>query len=298
MKLEQLKMLATIARSGSLRAAAEQLHKTQPALTHAIKNLEEELDINLFDREHYRIKLTPSGQAFLNRAQQLLDNANQLQQYAKILAAGVEPTLRIMINPLCLSTKILTCIKNCTVKYPSMEVILSTGTLNQPLIALENDLVDLIIAPLLINQPTIKTKKIGKIKLLNVMQTKTFNKMQLKKSISTPHLSKLTQIVVSTQPEATNRPGDSYGLSKDSPKWYVSDHYTKKNIIMAGLGWGRLPEQMIARELKNKRLTKITVPGVVSPEYLPVIAAHSKAKLAGPGLQNLWKTLNSAVTGF
>ena len=43
-------------------------------------------------------------------------------------------------------------------------------------------------------------------------------------------------------------------LLEESNTWHVSDHYTKKEIILAGLGWGRLPEHMITEELRRSTL--------------------------------------------
>ena len=55
--MEQLKVLVAVAESHSMKEAANQLHKTQPALSQAIKGLESMLGIELFDRSDYRLRL-------------------------------------------------------------------------------------------------------------------------------------------------------------------------------------------------------------------------------------------------
>ncbi|MBH0051727.1 LysR family transcriptional regulator, partial [Pseudoalteromonas sp. SWYJZ19] len=72
MKLNQLIILDAIVQSASLSGAALKLHKTQPALTLAIKNLEEKIGFELLDRSKYRLQLTEKGRIFHREAKQLL----------------------------------------------------------------------------------------------------------------------------------------------------------------------------------------------------------------------------------
>jgi DNA-binding transcriptional LysR family regulator len=72
MKLNQLVILDAIVQSASLSGAAQKLHKTQPALTLAIKNLESQIGFELLDRTKYRLQLTEKGRIFHREAQQLL----------------------------------------------------------------------------------------------------------------------------------------------------------------------------------------------------------------------------------
>ena len=65
MNLNQLTILDAIVQSSSLSQAAVTLHKTQPALTLAIKKLESELGFELLDRNQYRLCLTEKGRIFI-----------------------------------------------------------------------------------------------------------------------------------------------------------------------------------------------------------------------------------------
>ena len=55
MKLEQLSMFVTVAQVGSLSEASALLHKTQPAISQGIKQLENTLNFALFSRNGYRL---------------------------------------------------------------------------------------------------------------------------------------------------------------------------------------------------------------------------------------------------
>ena len=78
MDLKDLRYFAAIAESGSMTAAAKGLHVSQPTLTVAMQNLEEQLKTQLFVRERSGVKLTATGDELLEHAKQiflLLDHA-------------------------------------------------------------------------------------------------------------------------------------------------------------------------------------------------------------------------------
>ncbi len=80
MDLRDLRYFAAIAESGSMTAAAKALHVSQPTLTVAMQNLEEELKSQLLVRERSGVRLTVTGEELLKYANdvfQLLDRATQ-----------------------------------------------------------------------------------------------------------------------------------------------------------------------------------------------------------------------------
>jgi DNA-binding transcriptional LysR family regulator len=80
MDLRDLRYFAAIAESGSMTAAAKALHVSQPTLTVAMQNLEQELSTQLLVRERSGVKLTATGDELLRHAEEvfrLLDRASQ-----------------------------------------------------------------------------------------------------------------------------------------------------------------------------------------------------------------------------
>jgi len=69
----QLEVFVRIAQLGSVRAAAQRLHMTQPAASMALAELERQLDAALFERERGRLRLNPRGRELLPLAQELLE---------------------------------------------------------------------------------------------------------------------------------------------------------------------------------------------------------------------------------
>lgn len=76
MELRQLEYFQMASRLKNITRAAERLNVSQPNITVAIKKLETELGIKLFDRSQKQLALTPEGQIFLTRIEQALRNIN------------------------------------------------------------------------------------------------------------------------------------------------------------------------------------------------------------------------------
>lgn len=72
MELSHLRSFVTIVGTGNFSRAAVTLHLSQPALTHQIRSLEEELDAQLLERGPRQVRLTPQGTLFLTYAQRIL----------------------------------------------------------------------------------------------------------------------------------------------------------------------------------------------------------------------------------
>lgn len=95
MTLVQLRHLIALARTGSFSRAAQAQFLTQPALSRSIRALEDELGMPLFDRIGRRIELTAFGRATLERARQLVSDADELQGSGQRSREGERGVLRI-----------------------------------------------------------------------------------------------------------------------------------------------------------------------------------------------------------
>ena len=79
MTLSELKFIVAVAKEKNFRRAADKCFVSQPALSLAIKKLEEELKISLFERNRTEVKITPIGEKIINQAIVVLDEATKLK---------------------------------------------------------------------------------------------------------------------------------------------------------------------------------------------------------------------------
>jgi DNA-binding transcriptional LysR family regulator len=83
MRTEQLDQVATIARLGSFRRAAEELHVSQAALSATVRKLERELGIEILNRGRSGTQVSDEGRELLPHIAEVLDAVERLQQVAK-----------------------------------------------------------------------------------------------------------------------------------------------------------------------------------------------------------------------
>lgn len=123
MTLTQLTYALQLAKNLNFKRAAEQLSISQPALSIQIQKLEEEIGIKLFNRAGSPLEVTSDGELFLIRAQEIVTQARNLenfvseltQSYKGPLEIGVIPTLAPFLVPL-FSQSIL-------LEYPDLQLV-------------------------------------------------------------------------------------------------------------------------------------------------------------------------------
>ena len=142
MTLTQIKCFLALERFGSFVEAAKSLHVTQPALTVQIKNLEDELDTVLFDRNLKPIVPTEAGQIFseqarvvmleVEKAQNILEDFKQ--QEAGELRIGIIPTVAPYLLPLFLN--------EFHSKYPALRLSIKEMVTEEIVTAIKNNELD------------------------------------------------------------------------------------------------------------------------------------------------------------
>ena len=104
-ELEQLRQIVEVEKCGTISAAAQNLHITQPALSRSIKRLERDLGQELFDRGHNSVRLNAAGQMAVEHAKRILadvrlmrddfDDLSQRERTIRIAAVAPAPTWRL-----------------------------------------------------------------------------------------------------------------------------------------------------------------------------------------------------------
>jgi DNA-binding transcriptional LysR family regulator len=98
LSLEALQVIDAIDRKGSFAAAAEDLHRVPSAVTYSVRQLEQSLGVDVFDRTGHRAVLTKAGQELLSQGRELLRAAADLECRVQQVARGWESELRIAVD--------------------------------------------------------------------------------------------------------------------------------------------------------------------------------------------------------
>jgi DNA-binding transcriptional LysR family regulator len=106
LSLDALLVLDAIARKGSFAAAAEELHRVPSAITYTVQKLEQDLDVQLFDRSGHRARLTRAGEELLRDGRYLLRAASDIECRVQRIAKGWETELRVAYNDIIPSARL------------------------------------------------------------------------------------------------------------------------------------------------------------------------------------------------
>lgn len=166
MELHQLRYAVAVARAGNFSRAAAQCRVAQPSLSQQIQKLEDELGGLLFERLPRGARLTPFGEAFLRRAQSILNEVEVLKREAGdarnlltgSLAVGVLPTIAPYLLP--------SMVKSFAERFPGVEVIVHEDTTERLLRQAGRCEIDVAIASLPLDDDRMAVKPLFSEELL------------------------------------------------------------------------------------------------------------------------------------
>ncbi len=240
MTLDQILVFKEITKSGTLRAAAQALRRSQPAVSAALKNLEQDLGFQLLDRSGYRPELTPAGERLLKGVDTFLASYSELLELTDLLKGDCEPLLSVAIDSACPFEIIIPKIQEAVLPFPELELDLKFGVITQSVQSLLNDEVQLAIAPLFTPHQELDSRPLLVQKLIPAI-----HKRHLavgKEGFELSELRAIPNIVVSSGQR--DSPFGVPGL-RGGKSLHVSNHAVKEQLILAGIGWGRVPRERL-----------------------------------------------------
>jgi len=285
MTLDQLKILVKIAETGSVLAAADALHRTQPTVSVSIRKLEEELEMPLLDRGQYRATLTGAGQKLCQKARTILRQAEEFSILARHLATGNEPELHLAIEASCPMPLVLQILRESERKYPHTEFNLQVENIWGALEKLRHGEVSLAISPWFEDLSGLESIPLTRTRLITVAAPGFCAEGQ---DLPLELMKNYVQVVVrdsSRNPQQQK----SYGVLDDGRHWVVGDHMTKKELILAKMGWGKLQEHLIAEELADGTLIPLKISHYPYEMEMEIRAVRRLNEPVGPVGAALWQ---------
>jgi len=140
---DALSMLQTIAASGSFAAAARELQLVPSALTYRVRQIEDALDVLLFDRSSRQARLTEAGLELLREGARLLEEIDAVANRVKRVATGWEPQLTIAVDSIISGTTVQELCESFFALNPPTRIRLREETLSGTLAALTSGQADL-----------------------------------------------------------------------------------------------------------------------------------------------------------
>lgn len=281
LSLDALAVLDAIDRKGSFAAAAEALYRVPSAITYTVQKLEQDLDVELFDRSGHRARLTPAGETLLREGRHLLHAAQALERTVKRAASGWESEFTIAVNDVIPIDDVFPLVRQFYANGHDTHLTLRAETLNGVWDTLVSGQADLAIGVIGEGPPGggYSIRPLGIVPfvfvvppghpLADVQEPLEDETIRAHRAIAardtTRELPPMTSSLLGGQPVLT-----------------VSGLDTKLRAHRAGLGVGYLPRHMVADDLANGRLIERQVKGHVPS---PMLALAWRTQHEGSALQ-------------
>ena len=142
MEIRVLRYFLAVAREGSITAAANYLHLTQPTLSRQLKDLEEELGQTLLIRKSHRVTLTPEGMLLRKRAEEIIAMVDKTQSEFVSLGNTVSGNVYIGGGETRVMKEIATVIRDIQTAFPAIHFHLYSGNAEDVTERLDKGLLD------------------------------------------------------------------------------------------------------------------------------------------------------------
>jgi DNA-binding transcriptional LysR family regulator len=255
--LDQLMVLDAIARSGSFAAASRTLHRVPSAVSYTVQSLEDALGVPLFDRSGHRAALTAAGRQLLAEARDLLDRARALDRLAVRLSDGWEPEVRVVVDGAFPMAPVLDALAVFHARGVPTQVRVDVEYQDGVLDRFETEHADLMIALGLEDGGRLKGTPLGPLPMVLVVSGS--HALAAARGLGRDALAAHVDLVVKdSSPAFARTPRRSFLGTQHVVR--LSDFHSKREALLAGVGFGWMPEHLVAADLATGALVVIDLP--------------------------------------
>lgn len=258
--LSQLRTFVTVVSEGSMTAAADKLFLTQPAVSQQMKNLEDEMGIELIVRGSKQIKTTAQGETLFEYAKRILSLVQQAEVAIKSVGAQLKGTLRIgTINSIGLH--LMSPIVSRLLKFnPDFKIKVDYSSGEELIKRFENNEIDVIILPeIQLNYNKTLSDTVSKFFLKEEMWLVGSGKDEFyPESLAISEIRRIPYVHFCNEIPDFDRKLSKY-LANIPAVFESSNVGTLKRVIENGLGIGFLPAHSVRKQIRGGRLNKVIV---------------------------------------
>ncbi|MDD5175216.1 MAG: LysR family transcriptional regulator [Sterolibacterium sp.] len=292
---DALAMLQTIASTGSFAAAARASNMVPSALTYRVRQMEDALDVLLFDRSSRQARLTEAGAELLREGVRLLADIDAVANRVKRVATGWEPQLTIAVDSIIDRTTVMELCGDFFALNPPTRLKLRAETLSGTLEALTSGQADLALGVVVANTTTsgLQREPLGSVRFVFAVAPH-HPLAQMPEPLSDELIRGHRAVAVADS--AQRGSGISVGLLPGQDVLTVTDMPTKLDAQIRGLGAGFLPTCLAQPYINTGRLVVKRVERVEQLIQVSYACRRSGKSGLGRALQWWLSQLQSPVT--
>lgn len=278
---DEIAALITVVETGSFRAAALKLHRSQSSISYTIKNIETNLKIEIFERIGTGVNLTDAGKIIYNKALAIMQINGEISAFSSSIKSGIETKIKLVISAVTPTEILMHILREFNLQFPQTKIELNFKTFEEPIEMLLSGEADIVISSGQNPNSDLERFRWNSIDFVPVTSP---NHAATNPLLSEAELYNITFLVVGGK--STLMKKSSGAVVENANVWNVTDFLIKKELLLNGLGWGFMPKQLIAKELEAKTLVKVPVQESV-PKQLDLL--RKKSAYHGKASQCLWE---------
>lgn len=262
--IEQLKVLLVVAETGSFTAAAKRLRRAVSAVSYTIATLEQNLGVALFDREQTRKPmLTEAGAAVLSKARVVTAGVDDLRASVQSLLNGLEAELTLVVDVMFPSARLVDAVQAFEATFPTVKLRLHVEALSAvaQLVRQRFAIVG-VGGGLLETEADIELVHLGDIEMIPVAAP--HHPLALSRPNPPGEARRHRQLILTVRTPFLEGP-DIGIFSAES--WRMADLGAKHALLLAGVGWGNMPEPNVRADLDAGRLVRLELAEAKSGSY-------------------------------
>jgi DNA-binding transcriptional LysR family regulator len=276
--LDQLHVLATVAETGSFSAAARQLNRAQSVISYTVANLELQLGVKLFARDGGRPVLTEAGRALVADARRVGLLVDELRARAAALRRGLEAELGLAVDVMFPTERLVCALNDFAAEYPTVGLRLRIEGLGGVVaLVLEGTCTVGVSGWVGAGEDGLVRRAIGRVRLIPVAAP---GHPLAHAATPIPSAVAREQVQLVLSDRTTITAGQEFGVLA-LRTWRLGDLGAKHALLLAGLGWGNMPEHMVRADLDAGRLVALALAEAPEHEY-PISLVHRAEAPPGP----------------
>ncbi|HEY7772548.1 MAG TPA: LysR family transcriptional regulator [Marinagarivorans sp.] len=291
--LDQWQIFKTIVDEGSFSAAAEALNKSQSSVSYAMQQMAEHLATPVFEQRGRKAVLTEAGRTLYRHADNLLKQAQAMENLARDMAQGIESEIALAADALTPQEPLFEGLQSFSEHCPRTRVKVYETTLSGTDEALLSGRVQIALMPHV--PPGFLGDIIAKVHMIPVVASShRLARRNAERAISETELKQERQIII--RDSGLKREQNAGWLGAEQ-RWTFSHFATSINAVKAGLGFAFLPSHKVASALATGELHQLQLQGG-GQRHLTLYLVQATPGFAGPAATHAAKTLKTAFTNY
>jgi DNA-binding transcriptional LysR family regulator len=262
--IDQLKVFLAVVESGSFTAAARRLRRAVSAISYTIATLEQQLGIELFDREAARTPvLTEAGKAVLSKARVIALGVDDLRASVRSLLSGVEAEVTIVVDVMLPNARLIDAVQAFEATFPTVRLRLHVEALSAAAQLVRNSMAMVGVGGgVLATEPDLELIHVGNVEMIPVAAP--HHPLALARPVPAGAARRHRQLILTVRTPFSEGP-DVGVFAADG--WRLADLGAKHALLLAGVGWGNMPEPNVREDIAAGRLVRLELPEARSGAY-------------------------------